>query len=564
MTTTGASQTRWPWRSSVGLMAVAVAWSGFEVAPASARPSPTRTVLAFDNSGSMRTNDPQRLAEAAAMLYVELAKRGDKVGLVVFDSRAKAVVSLGEAGQRRRRLSRRLARLRLNGATTDIGRALDTSLAALGPPRKGVQDVVVLLTDGKVDLGKKRQAQLRKELQRLRTDVIRRFRRRGVAIYAIAFTPAADQALLSELAAKTNGAFRYIGSATELHQAFSELFTLASSASSLPVRGGTVVVDSSVGQTSLVLTKKQPGDANKVIAPDEEVLDAKSTRKGVKWKSSASYDLVELNKPQPGAWQLKDKNGQAPQAMAIIQDSDLELDVSFGPIDPTVDDEVEFRVQLLEKGRRVSNFSRLKNMTVEAVIESPDHTRHAVPFKEDTEPGQYVGKVKNTQVGQHGIRVAAVSPALQRQWRGSYAVRPPCFEHKVRFDKGPPLALVRRGKECPKYTDVKLEVSRHLEGTEPEWMVLQKRKGGIFGREIAPLQPGEKGVIRLRMSATSEDGYPILVEPEPVPLPEPAPGAWVEIIGKRLAYINIPVALLAGLGYFIFRARQKQEEVYDA
>ena len=531
--------------------------------PGLARPMRTRTVLAFDNSGSMRLNDPHRLAQAAAMLYVQLAKRGDKVGLVVFDRKARTAVPIGDPARHLKKFSRKLVKLRLNGATTDIGRALEASLRALGPPKKNVRDVVLLLTDGHVDLGRSRKNEVPREIDRILSKVVRKFRARGVSLYTIAFTPEADRALMDELARRTNGAFRYIGSANELHRAFSDLFAVASSASSLPVKDGSVVVDTAVKQTSLVMSKRNPGDQNKVITPDEEVLDANSQRKGVTWKSESSYDLVELNKPQAGSWQMKDQNGKSADAVAIIQDGALDLDVVFGPKDATVDDELQFDVQLLENGKRIANFARLKDMVVEATIEGPDRKRRTVAFEKSDRPGKFIGRVRNADVGHYGVQITAMSPALQREWRGSYAVRASCFKYKVKLDDGPPVVLARKNKECPAYKDLKFEVARHLRKTEPEWLALKPDKKGVYRHEMAPLLPGEKGTARLRFTGKTQDGYPVLFEPEPVPLPEPDAAAWMSVIGSRLAYINIPLLLFGGIGFAFYRVMKKREEVYD-
>ncbi len=529
----------------------------------SVRPTSTRTVIVFDNSGSMRSNDPHRLAPAAAMLYVQLAKKKDHLGLVVFDQKARLAVPLQGRGSVRQRIGRKLAGLRLSGALTDIGSALELALDTLGEARPQTADVVVLLTDGHVDLGAGRKAAVSKEVERIRTQVVERYRQRRVSLYAIAFTNSADRALLSDISGQTRGAFRYISTPQELHRAFSDLFTVASGASSLPVRDGAVVVDPSIRQTSFVMTKKNPGDAHQVVAPDEEVLTARHSRDGLKWKSSPSYDLVEIDQPQVGAWQMLDQEGEAADAVAIVKDSGLDLDVRFGPRDATIDDSLEFIVELMEHGRRVTNFARLKSMSVEAVIEDPNQKRRTVLFGKGDVPGRFVGSVHNSELGHHAIQITALSPVLQRQWRGSYLVRPRCFEPKFAVDLDPPTVVVRLSKDCPRYVGLKIEVARHLDGEEPLWLPAQPDRNGVFGRQLPPLTVGEKGAARLRVTATSDDGYPILVEPDPVPLPEVPDGVWLQIVGTRLAYINVPIGVLLAVGYALRRARRSAERGDD-
>ncbi|MEM7674713.1 MAG: vWA domain-containing protein [Myxococcota bacterium] len=228
--------------------------------------SSTRSIIVFDNSGSMRQNDPQRLAQTAAMLYIQLSKPTDEVGLVVFSKKGRVAVPLGPASAQQSKISQQLTGLKLNGALTDIGAALEAALDALDTSEAGVNDIVVLLTDGRVDLGIRTQARTARARRRLRTDLLERYRQQNVRLYTIAFTPSSDRRLMEELAARTQGAFWYIESAEALHRAFTALFTEASGAMRLPVRDGLVVVDPSIKQTSLVISKKTPTQTNALIS----------------------------------------------------------------------------------------------------------------------------------------------------------------------------------------------------------------------------------------------------------------------------------------------------------
>ncbi|MEO1337227.1 MAG: vWA domain-containing protein, partial [Myxococcota bacterium] len=154
-----------------------------QTAAASPGRSRTRSVIVFDNSGSMRQNDPQRLAEAATMLYIQLSKPTDEVGLVVFSNEGRMAVPLGPVSTQGRKIARRLSRLRLNGARTDIGDGLEAALRALEPPQPDARDVVVLLTDGMVDLGVRAEAEHVRSNRWLRTEVVGRYLRRKTPLY---------------------------------------------------------------------------------------------------------------------------------------------------------------------------------------------------------------------------------------------------------------------------------------------------------------------------------------------------------------------------------------------
>ncbi|MEL7368695.1 MAG: vWA domain-containing protein [Myxococcota bacterium] len=540
------------------LAIVGLLFAASQTAVASPGRPRTRSVIVFDNSGSMRQNDPQRLAEAATMLYIQLSKPTDEVGLVVFSNEGRMAVPLGPVSTQGRKIARRLSRLRLNGARTDIGDGLEAALRALGPPQPDARDVVVLLTDGMVDLGVRAEAEHVRSNRWLRTEVVGRYLRRKTPLYTIAFTPSADRKLLNELAAGTHGSFRYIKNASALHRAFTELFTVASGAIRLPVRDGLVVVDPSIKQTSLVISKPTPNTANTLITPAEEVIKAGSLRKGLEWTSSPSYDLVNMNKPEAGSWQMVGADGKAANGVAIVKESRLVLKVRFGPQDVTIDDVLQLQAELVEDGKRVDNYVRLKTMVLEARIEGPAGERKA-SFKSTEVPGLYTARFAQTAEGLHRLWVTALSPTLQRQWQGSYTVKPKCFEHQLQQVGAQMKALVRMRPRCPSYIDITPEVSRHVAGSKLEWLPMVRGVSGTYERTLAPLVDGASGVARIRIRATTEDGYAVAVVPPPMVLPSAEREPWLQVVATRLAYINAPLLVL-GLIVILAKMRQRKPD----
>ena len=193
----------------------------------------------------------------------------------------------------------------------------------------GSRDLVLLLTDGKLDLGPQRRAAEPLALAYIRETLLAQYRARGIAIHTVAFTNAADRALLQEMAQATQGAFRFVPSALTLHRAFSDLFVIAKDAESLPLHQGAVVMDSSIQEASLILAKTDAREPISLVTPQQQRLHARSPHPGVRWQATPAYDMVQLTRPEPGTWRVE-RASDGKDDVAIIGASTLRLDVTLG------------------------------------------------------------------------------------------------------------------------------------------------------------------------------------------------------------------------------------------
>jgi Mg-chelatase subunit ChlD len=162
-----------------------------------------RVVILFDTSGSMLQNDPQQLSRTAAKLFLDLARPADTLGLIAFSDRAVPLVPLTSlsAPVIREGFHAQLRALAFTGKTTDLAAALQAGLASFPATATGTsRDLVLLLTDGRLDLGPARRAEEPGALATIRQTLLPQYRQRGITLYTIAFTDKADQELLQEMA----------------------------------------------------------------------------------------------------------------------------------------------------------------------------------------------------------------------------------------------------------------------------------------------------------------------------------------------------------------------------
>jgi hypothetical protein len=164
-------------------------------------------VLVLDNSGSMRANDPARLAAPAVAEFIRSQPRDTRVAIVLFSTSTELVLPLmpaevaadGEAATALRKFNYR-------GAWTQIPQGVERALYELrNEGRPDASRSIVLMTDGLVDTG---NAVHDEELHKwLREELAGQARKENVRIFGIAFTERADFQLLQSLAATTGGEY---------------------------------------------------------------------------------------------------------------------------------------------------------------------------------------------------------------------------------------------------------------------------------------------------------------------------------------------------------------------
>ncbi|MEE4298788.1 MAG: FHA domain-containing protein [Pseudomonadales bacterium] len=179
-----------------------------------------RVVLLVDNSGSMQENDPDRLVPEAVKGFVAGLPAKTEVAVVAFDTGARLLAPLAPAEALQ---GTDLAGLDYEGTLADPASAVERALYELRerPARPAGRDVIVLLTDGVIDLGDP-GASLRAG-DWLLGDLREQLVARGVGVWAIALTDAADFRLLSQLTEPTGGRYYRALAATEVETALARI-----------------------------------------------------------------------------------------------------------------------------------------------------------------------------------------------------------------------------------------------------------------------------------------------------------------------------------------------------
>ena len=496
-------------RRSLALALIGLVWvSPFCLRQAMAS-MPMRAIILFDISGSMLKNDPERLSQAAAKLFLALAGSQDMVGLVAFSDQGMPIMSPTPLHYRTLRewLQTQMDGLQFTGQTTNLAAALEAGLANFPTQQDNTtRDLALLLTDGKLDLGPQRRAEEPAMLHHIRQTLLPQYKQRGIALYTIAFTEAADQALLQEMAQATAGEFRFIQSAKGLHQAFQELFQVARQAESLPLTDHAFLLDDSITEASLVVSKKAGQQPLSLITPSQERVNANSTHPGVTWTSTPAYDLVQFVEPAPGKWQIEGEE-KAAASVALVGHSTLRLQVHIDPVYCEVGEDIFIRAYLEDKEQRVQDLARLPGLTVLAEVTAP-HGEISQLSLEPHDAGVFAATLPGLQEpGRYQVRVTATGSQLQRQLALAFVLHPPCFQAKV--DKGPPLAMsLTLADTCPALRALEGEAGMVIGQQPSAWIPLVARESGGFSAMLPPYLSGQTAEVVMCLRGALADGPP--------------------------------------------------------
>lgn len=185
---------------------------------------PLDLVLALDNSGSMRMNDPAGLMRSAAADFAKQLGPDSNVALVIFDKTMAMPLQLTSVGADdfSGRLGQALSRLDYKGPLTDIPGAIERSLYEIREHgRAKSRRVILLFTDGFVDLGD--AAKNRARTDWLLTDLLSDVRREQVHVFGIAFTDGADFSLIQSVSQNTDGQYFRLRRADQISDIFRQV-----------------------------------------------------------------------------------------------------------------------------------------------------------------------------------------------------------------------------------------------------------------------------------------------------------------------------------------------------
>jgi hypothetical protein len=184
-------------------------------------------IIALDNSGSMRRNDPQSLMGTSVLAFARDLPTGTRLGVIVFDAQALVALQLTPVGTPAfwNELQRTLSTIHYTGQRTDIASAVELSIYELRQNRRPrARASIVLFTDGILDTGSPTRDAER--MVWLRTRLAQEAHDASIRIMGVAFTDAADFELMQTLAQSTNGQHFRVSDPRKITETFALIATI--------------------------------------------------------------------------------------------------------------------------------------------------------------------------------------------------------------------------------------------------------------------------------------------------------------------------------------------------
>ncbi len=373
-------------------------------------------VLVMDSSGSMKKNDPNDLRKPAAKLLLSLLSKGDRASVVSFSDQGYPVAYLTQTDGKLNRdilfsavdkVSNKGGYTNLTGALLAAGRVFEQ---AWDEQRK---HVVVLMSDGKMDLDSKELD--KKATEQLITQLLPMMKKRQIEVHTIAFTESSDMRLLQSISNLTDGHFNMALSDKNLHSVFASIFEQSKEPDILPMQGEYFSVDSNVNEITIVANKESINTRISFTSPSGMAIEEDIRPGNVKWLSSDQFDLITIQQPEPGRWQIFPP---AEQNRAYII-TDLKMGLNLQPEQPQPGEYAKLTMWLEEGGGLLRKQEVLAALRVDLVHELPNGKIQRMALLSDHDQanrltGYFSVALQFQDYGRYRIEVRATTGTFER------------------------------------------------------------------------------------------------------------------------------------------------------
>lgn len=381
---------------------------------------PVDYVFLIDNSGSIPPGDARELAKEAIKAFVELSDANDKISVMTFDKDTRLIASNVITDFESRRTIKRAVETNITfeGQYTDISSALSYVKANRTRLFRGRGSIpaVILVSDGR--LQPPPQINIDDAYRRLKEDVQALS---NIPFYTIGlgekdiyveFLPKVNGFILlkDQIASATGGKFHHIKSVDEMIETCFKILRLTKQVFS--VEGQYVFhVDESTKSILAIVFKRT---STKNICATTDIFVKRADGKAVtyanyptihpdmSWQTSKYYDILRINNPAEGRWEVSLKNGATPELISLVK-SFINLRYKVKKI--YWDKERQQIIAWLYDERK----GGLSNIPCEIVLETE---KRSLPMTE-TENGTYVAELSPAlPKGDYFVRIRAENPSI--------------------------------------------------------------------------------------------------------------------------------------------------------
>lgn len=368
-------------------------------------------VLVIDSSGSMKRTDPMSLRIPAAKLFISLLDESDRAAVISFSDKGYPIRNLTPVDSEANKdmLFRSTEKITSNGLYTNLYDALETGFQVLSADkREDGSGIIVLMSDGMMDTGD--PAEDGRLLDKLKTGLAGTLADSAVKVYSIAFTGQSDQKLLQKISKQTGGFYNLALTDRELHLIFTSIFESLKTPEMLPMSENGFLIDKSVAEVTIVVTKESRNTKIRLNSPDGEGLSSTDERADIKWFVSDTFDMITVKEPAEGRWEILFSTGRDNKAYII---TDLKLQSNFDQMYSTFGDPLDIKIWLEKEGNVIQEHDVLDKIEVYIELTGPDgKTTRLSPFR--GEDGMFLRKIAPFTPGNYDFKIVARGKTFER------------------------------------------------------------------------------------------------------------------------------------------------------
>lgn len=559
-------------------------------------------ILVLDASASMRITDPERLRDEGAKLFSQFLKEGDRLAIIEFDARARVLRSLEDYHPIQiPEIEKVVEKVTDVGVYTDpISGIVEAKKLLDESPRVGAKKAIILLSDGKLDPDPQwatpeglRDGLIYKLLPELK--------RQEIVLHTLALSPEADKDLLAEIAQATGGYSWYSESPEEIHEAFTELFLVVKKPQIVPMTTKGFAIDADVQQATFYVNLREDNESHEELSvrtPSGYVYSAKNLGSGMKWFSTPRFEVVTVDKPEVGKWQIV--GIEEDEGFATVL-TDLKL-ITDWPSSLLAGTKRVLKARLYDRDKPVVlpemtsvttyAFQIIPTDRVSQPIINELLTDDGTGEDERADDGVFSALVELDTPGDYQLKLLAKSPTFERQQTIPFRLKPRLINLSVvSIEQVADVSIGRLGGLMVDHFRVTLnpEVSalnnitiRLIAVDEKEELVelpIQKHPDGGLRYEVSSSELLVPGVYQIQASITGETRKGVVrgtsqivtyertrfdVERDRQFAPEPEDEDTVDEPGAPSLLFSVLIGVLcivtAGGCYYFLRKRQQPEQ----
>lgn len=367
--------------------------------------------LVIDSSGSMQKTDPLSLRVPAAKLFISLLDKSDRAGIVSFSDKGYVLSDLEyvNSQENKEKLFSAADRISADGLYTNLFEAFNSGYAALSLHKESAREkIIIFLSDGIMDVGNLDQDKhLTDTLANTLTETLRK---ENIRVYTIAFTEHSDRKLLEKISKRTRGFYNTALTDKDLHGVFTSIFESLKSPEMVPMSENSFIIDSTIKELTIVATKGDPDTEIQIISPDGDTYSSNHKYSGVGWFVSENFDMVTVQKPLEGKWEILFSSGGNNKAYII---TDLKLRTDFDQMYAIFGEQMDVRIWLEKDGSRITEDQVLDKISVYIELTGPDGNTSKLQafYKGD---GSFLRTIVPFTSGNHKMKLVAEGMTFKR------------------------------------------------------------------------------------------------------------------------------------------------------